>query len=324
MIKWMIKRFIADYTCVDSPSVRMRYGVLSGVLGIFCNLILFLMKLAVGVLTNSIAILADAFNNFTDMGASLIAVISACLSNRKADADHPLGHGRFEYVSALMIAFIILLVGVELLKESIVRIFEPQAPMMTPWAIVVLVFSLIVKLWMYAYNRYIGHYIGSAVNLAVSRDSLNDFFATTVILLAVIMGQCIDFPVDAIAGAFLAVYIMKSGYEVARDTVDVLLGKAPSEESVQNLKSILLSDSRIQGAHDLMIHDYGPGYSVASVHVEVSGALSFIEVHDIIDRLENRIRQELDIDMVIHVDPVGKGLDTDVPPPSEDILKKRE
>ena len=307
MIHFLIKIFIKDYKNTEDKSVRESYGVFSGVLGIICNLFLFGVKLTIGLIMNSIAITSDAFNNLSDTGSSLITILSAKLSNRVPDDEHPFGHGRFEYISSLIIAFIIILVGFELLKSSFDKILNPEKVDFSWILIVILSVSILVKVWMYFYNRYISNAIGSKVNQAAAYDSLNDVVATSAVILTTIVGKFIDFPIDGIAGLIVSALIMYTGYGVAKDTVNVLLGMSPSAETVDRINSQILECDFIEGVHDLKVHDYGPGRTIASVHVEMSDSISIVKAHTEIDKVEKRILKELGIDIVIHVDPMPDG-----------------
>ncbi|MBE0451739.1 MAG: cation transporter [Clostridia bacterium] len=307
MIRFLIKKFVKDYKNTEEKSVRESYGVLSGVLGIICNLFLFGVKLTIGLIMNSIAITSDAFNNLSDTGSSIITILGAKLSNRVPDEEHPFGHGRFEYISSLIIAFIIILVGFELLKSSFDKILNPEKVEFNWILILILSMSILIKVWMYFYNRYIGNAIGSKVNQAAAYDSLNDVVATSAVILTTIVGKFIAFPIDGIAGLIVSLLIMYTGYGVAKDTVNVLLGMSPSSETVDKIHDQILECDYIEGVHDLKVHDYGPGRTIASVHVEMSDTISIVKAHTEIDRVEKRILNELGIDIVIHVDPMPEG-----------------
>lgn len=307
MIRFLIKIFVKDYKNTEDKSVRESYGVFSGVLGIICNLFLFGVKLTIGLIMNSIAITSDAFNNLSDTGSSMITILGAKLSNRVPDDEHPFGHGRFEYISSLIIAFIIMLVGFELLKSSFDKIIKPEKIEFNWILVIILSVSILVKVWMYFYNRYIGNAIGSKVNQAAAYDSLNDVVATSAVILTTIIGKFISFPIDGIAGLIVSILIIYTGYGVAKDTVNVLLGMSPSPETVDRIHSQILECDFIEGVHDLKVHDYGPGRTIASVHVEMSDSISIVKAHTEIDKVEKRILKELGIDIVIHVDPMPDG-----------------
>ncbi|MDH8678297.1 cation diffusion facilitator family transporter [Fusibacter bizertensis] len=307
MIKLLIRIFVKDYESFEKTSVREAYGVLSGVIGIICNLILFVTKLLIGFMIGSIAITSDAFNNLSDTGSSLVAIVGAKLSSRDADHEHPYGHGRFEYVASLIISFIILLVGFELLKSSFSKALNPSLVSINPIIIVILTMTVVVKLWMYSYNRYIGKLIRSGVNIATAADSLNDVIATSAVIITTIIGALTKIPLDGYAGIIVSLLIMYTGFGIAKDTVNILLGMSPSEETVNKIMELITESESIRGAHDLKVHDYGPGRTIASIHTELSDKTDIVKAHAIIDGLEKKILKELGIDLVIHVDPIGDG-----------------
>lgn len=307
MIKFIIKKTIKNHQAIEKEKVREAYGVLSGILGILCNLLLFIVKLVIGTTMNSIAITSDAFNNLTDTGSSFITVIGAKLSNQVPDEEHPFGHGRFEYIASLMISFIIILVGFELLQSSISKILNPEPIKFNLLLMIILVISVFLKIWMYSYNKYIGKKINSKVNMATATDSINDVFATSTVVITTIIGQYISIPVDGVVGLLVSLLILYTGYDVAKDTVNVLLGMSPSEETVDNIRDYLLNSEYIHGAHDLKVHDYGPGRTIASVHVEMSDQINIVRAHREIDKIEKAIHEDMCIDIVIHIDPMPEG-----------------
>lgn len=304
MIRFLVKKRIPDYQNTRNPYVRERYGVLGGALGILCNALLFSVKLLTGILTGSIAILSDAFNNLSDMGASLVSVLGAKISGLRADEDHPYGHGRAEYISALVVAFLILFVGQELFLTSFRKILNPVTVTVSPVAVLLLVLSILVKVWMWSYNRYLGKAIDSEVLLAASRDSINDCLATAAVLSSAMLSPFAPFPLDGIMGLLVSCLILWSGGKVAWDTIHQLLGHRPTEELEEKITRAVLENNRILGMHGLMVHDYGPGRIIASVHAEVPETLSLVECHSLIDGIEKAILKELNVDIVIHMDPV--------------------
>lgn len=304
MIQLIIRAFVKDYRNVNDKSVRESYGVLAGGLGIALNLFLFALKLAIGLFINSIAVISDAFNNLTDSGSSLISIIGAKLSNRPPDHEHPYGHGRAEYISALAISFIILFVGLQLLTSSFDKISNPEKVLFSPISIVILGLSVLVKVWMYSYNRYIGKTINSSVNRAMAFDSLSDTVVTTGVILSALAATVTSLPVDGFAGIVVSFFILYTGYSTARDTVDLLLGSSPALELVDTIKSTVAGGKYVVGTHGLRVHDYGPGRVIASIHAEVPENASLLEVHSVIDNLEKRISSELGVDIVIHMDPI--------------------
>ncbi len=306
MIKILIKTFVKDYNNTSDIKVREAYGTLAGIIGIICNMILFSTKLTIGFLMNSIAISSDAFNNLSDIGSSMVALIGAKLSGKDPDFEHPYGHGRFEYIASLIISFIIMLVGIELLKSSFDKVLNPDPITFNPILIAILVLSILIKVWMFSYNRYIGHKIDSGVNRATAADSLNDVIATSAVVLTTLIGQVFELYLDGYAGVVVSLLIIYAGFQIAKDTVNVLLGMSPSEEVVEAINTIIKGNSNIVGVHDLKVHDYGPGRTVASVHAELSDQTNLVKAHSIIDGLEKKIFKELGIDIVIHVDPIGE------------------
>lgn len=305
MISLIIKKFVPNYNDVSNPEVRERYGMVGGLVGMVCNLLLFVLKLLVGLMAGSIAVISDAFNNLSDLGSSLISVIGAKISSKSADSEHPYGHGRAEYISALIISFLIILFGVELIKSSVKEIFNPERVASNPLLIVVLIISIIIKLWMWRSNIYMGKRITSKMLKAAGRDSLNDAIATSVVAISAIASKYVEFSIDAVAGLLVSVMIIWSGIGIAKETVGRLLGEAPSEELIESIEKEVMSGENILGIHDLMVHDYGPGKTIASVHAEVPESLSLTEVHTVIDKIEHKIMNELNVDIVIHMDPIA-------------------
>ncbi len=306
MIKFLIKCFIKQPDDTENPNVREKYCVLAGSLGIICNMILFAVKLAVGSVMGSIAIMSDAFNNLSDTGSSVVSVIGARLSNKKPDREHPFGHGRLEYVSSLIVSFIIMLVGCELLKTSVEKIFSPADVAFSPVLVIVLVLSIPVKAWMYSYNRYMGMRIASGVLLAAARDSLNDVAATSAVVFTSLLGKYMGVgEIDGAVGTVVSVMIIYSGFQISRDTIGLLLGTPPDRTTICGIEKIIMAEKEIHGVHDLIVHDYGPGRKLASVHAEVSDDCNIVEVHEVIDALERKIEQEMGIHTVIHMDPVS-------------------
>ncbi len=306
MIKFLIRRFVPDFDNTASPSVRERYGVLGGGIGIFCNLFLFMLKLVIGIISGSIAIISDSVNNLSDCGSSLVALFGAKLANRRPDTEHPFGHGRSEYVASLIVSFITIFLGVELLKSSVAKIIAPKLTALTPVMLAILALSVLLKLWMYFANNYMGKKINSSVLFATAKDSLSDAIATSAVIATSAIGMFFDFPmIDGIVGGLVSALIIKTGIGVAANTIGLLLGKPPLPETVKKLCEMVLSGDGIQGVHDLVVHDYGPGRAFASVHAEVPDNADIVKIHEIIDDLEHKINKETGIHMVIHMDPVA-------------------
>lgn len=305
MIKFLIRRFIPDYTNVENQKVRERYGVLGGMLGILCNAILFAIKLTIGALMNSIAIISDAFNNLSDMGSSLVVIIGAKMSNRRPDKEHPFGHGRIEYISSLIVSFLIMLVGLELLRTSFDKLLHPEAVEFSWLLIGILCLSMLIKVWMFLYNRYLGRAIHSSILAATAFDSLNDVYATGAVVLSTIVGYFFDFPIDGAIGLAVSALVIYTGFGLAKDTIGVLLGTPPNPELVKSLEAEVLAGQGIVGVHDLIVHDYGPGRIMASVHAEVPDNVDIVRVHEVIDAIEQQIYRDLDVHIVIHMDPIS-------------------
>ncbi len=306
MIAFLVRKFIPNHTDTASPKVREHYGVLGGALGIVCNTLLFALKLVIGIISGSIAIISDSFNNLSDSGSSLVALLGAKLAGKSPDSEHPFGHGRSEYVSSLIVSFITMLLGFELLKSSFGKIIEPQITNFTPVLLIILILSALVKLWMFSFNRYLGKSINSSVLIAAAKDSLSDAVATIAITAASAIGSYMNIPVlDGVIGILVSLLIMKTGFGVALDTIGLLLGKPPERETVKKIHQMVMSGEGIAGVHDLVVHDYGPGRAFASVHAEVPDNYDIVRIHEIIDELEQQISTELGIHMVIHMDPVA-------------------
>lgn len=305
MIKLIIKKTIKNYTDTQNKKVRESYGVLAGVLGIICNFILFCVKLVIGTLMNSIAITSDAMNNLSDMGSSVISIVSSKMSNQKPDKDHPFGHGRIEYVGSLIVSFIIILVGFELLRTSIDKIINPEIVSFNISLVIILALSVLIKFWMFSYNKYIAKTINSSLMDATAHDSLNDSISTGAVILSLFVGQFTALPIDAIMGLLVSAFIMVSGIKLAKEVIDVILGTPPSLETVKKISDIVLSGEGIVGIHDLIVHEYGPGRVFASVHAEVPDDVNIVKVHEVIDALEQRVQKELNFVLVIHMDPIS-------------------
>ena len=299
--RWMARRFGAD---VKDERVRSAYGKAASFMGIGANALLFAGKLIAGALSGSVAIMADAVNNLSDASSSVVSLLGFKLADKPADADHPYGHGRFEYLSGLMVAVMILVIGVELLKSSVEKIVSPTPVAMSAVTVVVLAGSIAVKLWMMAMNRRIGRKIDSKTLIATADDSRNDVVATSAVLIAMVIGHATGLMLDGWMGAAVAVFILVSGFGLVRDTVDPMLGAMPSREQVEAIRAKLMSYPGVLGTHDLMVHDYGPGRQFASVHLEMDAKEDPIASHDIIDGIERDFLEQEKLHLVIHYDPV--------------------
>ncbi|MBE7064303.1 MAG: cation transporter [Ruminococcaceae bacterium] len=305
MIKLLIKMFIPDFKNTENSVVREKYSVLSGVLGIFCNVLLFAIKIIIGFLINSIAVISDAFNNLADIGTSLVSIVSVKLSNKHPDKDHPFGHGRVEYIASLIVSFLIMLVGFELLKTSFDKIINPVAMKFDVIMTVFLALSVLIKVWMFSYNSYMGKTIKSSILKATAQDSLSDCISTAAVIVSIILAHFFpSIPFDGIIGMIVSVIIMYAGFNIAKEVINVLLGAPPEPEFIQKITDILMANDEIIGVHDLIVHDYGPGRVIASVHAEVSDKCDIVKAHEAIDATEVRAEAELGIILVIHMDPV--------------------
>ncbi len=307
MTALLTKLFIKNPNNVKDNATREQYGSLSGVVGILCNLFLCAFKIAIGSLTHSISIVADGLNNLSDMGSSVITILGFKLANKPADKDHPFGHGRIEYMSAFIVAILILLVGFELMKTSVTAITNgTPMPTYSIASIIVLAVSVILKLWLFLFNRKIGKKIDSETLLATAQDSLNDSIATAVILLSVGVSKLVTLPfnLDAVMGIAVALFILWAGINAAKETLNRLLGEPPSPELITNIETAILSHDEFVGIHDLMIHNYGPGRLFASVHVEVPQDIDIVHCHEQIDLCEKEIFDNLGVMLVIHMDPM--------------------
>ncbi len=304
MTKFLIKLFVKNSEQTDKKEVRTSYGKLAGAVGIVCNVILFAVKLIVGLLSGSVSITADAVNNLADASSSIFSLLGFKLAAKPADADHPYGHARYEYLSGLMVAVLIMVIGVELLKGSVEKILTPEEVAFSPITVAVLFISVLVKLWMSLFNRNIGKRIKSSTLMATAADSRNDVVTTLAVMIAMVVSHYIGFELDGYVGVAVALFILYSGFGLVRETLDPILGKAPEPEFVKEIEEKIMSTAGILGTHDLMVHDYGPRNQFASVHVEVAAEGDVIEMHDIIDNIERSFLEEYGLHMVIHMDPI--------------------
>ncbi len=302
---FLIRTFIKDYRNTKNREVRQRYGYLTGFTGVVANILLFSMKLAIGLYLNSIAVMADAFNNLSDVASSVVTIFGFMMSGKPADKEHPFGHGRFEYIAALVVSFMVMLVGFEFVKSSISRIMNPEALSFDVYTFAILVASILVKVWLSFFNKSIGKAIGSKVMEATAFDSLSDVIATSVVALSLAASIWIASPIDGYVGLVVSVFILYNGFNLIKDTLNPLLGDAPDEELVKAIMDKTLSYKAIIGIHDLIVHNYGPGRVVASIHAEIPYNMDIMEAHDIIDLAEKEISEELGIHVVIHMDPIN-------------------
>ena len=305
MITLLSKIFIKGSDDISSPAVRKAYGMLCSIVGILLNILLFAGKYIAGTIAGSIAVTADAFNNLSDAGSSVITLLGFRMASKKPDPDHPFGHGRIEYLSGLAVSMIIIVVGVQLGLESIDKIRTPEAVDASLLPMLILVASICVKGYMFLYNRSIGRRINSPGMLATSMDSLTDSIATLVVLIGMLINRFTGVNIDGWAGAAVALFIVYSGFSAAKDTISPLLGSAPDPELVQRIVDIVMAYPEVLNVHDLIVHDYGPGRLMVSLHAEVPGNGDIYELHDAIDTAEYELQKELGCTAVIHMDPVS-------------------
>ncbi len=309
LIDFLLNRLAPGWRAPGNAAARARVGVAAGGMGIALNLLLFAAKLAVGLLSGSVAILSDAFNNISDTGSSLVALIGMRLAARRPDREHPFGHGRAEYVSALIVAMMILLVALELVKASVEKLIAPEAVSVSPAVLAVLAASVVVKLAMFGANRALARRIGSSVLTAAAADSLNDAVVTSLILAGAFAGARFGWNLDAPAGILVSLFIFYGGIRIAREVVSLLLGGKADPALERAIAERVLAAEGILGVHDLIVHDYGPGRQMASVHAEVDEAAGVRKIHEAIDAAERRILKELGVPVVIHMDPVAANCD---------------
>lgn len=304
MTNFLIKHFIPNASDVKSPAVRQRYGVVSGVVGILCNALLCTAKIAAGLLTGAVSIVADGINNLSDGGSCVVSLLGFKMAGKPADDKHPFGHGRIEYVAGLIVSFIIVLMGVELAKTSLDKIFHPEEISFSWITPAVLGISILVKLWMCFFNRKTGDKIDSAVLKATAMDSLSDVAATSAVLAGFVIGYWARVNLDGYLGVLVALFILYTGVSTAKGTLDLLLGEAPDPEFVKQIQQEVLSYPEIIGVHDLIVHNYGPGHSVVSLHAEVPCDVDILKIHDTIDNAERDLKKKFDCEVVIHMDPI--------------------
>ncbi|MBQ5833833.1 MAG: cation transporter [Clostridia bacterium] len=307
MTEFLVRRFVKNREDIRDPQVRRQYGMLSSITGIILNLLLFLSKFVVGTLFGSVSIVADAVNNLSDAGSQIISMISFRISAKPADREHPFGHARIEYVASMIVSFLILLIGLELLRESLRKIFSPELPERSWITVGVLLMSILVKLWLCIFNRVLAKRIDSAIMRATAADSLSDVLSTSAVLLTTLL--LLLFPsltvnLDAYMGVIVAILILVAGIRILNDTKNSILGEAPSEDTVRMIHDLVAEYPDALGIHDLTVHNYGPGHTIAALHIEVDGSRDIFLSHDMIDTIEQRLRRECGIEATIHMDPI--------------------
>lgn len=299
--------FIKNREDIENPNVRKSIGMLCGAMGIFFNLLLFAGKFLAGAVSNSIAITADAFNNLSDAASSIITLLGFKMAGQKPDSDHPFGHGRIEYISGLLVSILIIFMSYELIRSSAIKIFHPEELSYSPLILIILLASILVKFYMAFYNRKVGRQINSAAMKATAMDSLSDTLATTVVLIATLVSHYTGVIIDGYCGVLVGLAILYAGINAAKDTISPLLGQAPDPEFVQQIEEIVMSYEGVIGIHDLIVHNYGPGRVLISLHAEVPADGDILSLHDMIDLIEHKLRDTLHCSAVIHMDPVCVG-----------------
>lgn len=315
MTEFLVKHFVKDYESVEKVSVRTAYGVLSSMVGIFCNVFLFIIKFVIGIILHSVAVTADAFNNLSDAGSSIISFIGVKMASKPADEDHPFGHGRMEYIAALVVSFLVLEVGFTFLKDSLGKIRNPETLNFQLVSVIILLLSIGVKLWLGIFNRKLGRKIDSKVMMAVFADSMGDVITTGATILSVVFFAITGINIDGFVGVGVALVVMWAGVGIAKDTLEPLIGEAVDPDLYTKIKRFVEKYDGIEGTHDLIVHDYGPNRSMASIHAEVPNNVNIEISHEIIDRIERDAVEELGIFLVVHMDPI----ETE----NEEVLKLR-
>lgn len=304
MTEFLVRRFVKNYEHTETVAVRTAYGVLASMVGIFCNVFLFLVKGAIGIVLHSISVTADAFNNLSDAGSSIIGLVGVKMAEKPADEEHPFGHGRIEYIAALIVAFIVLEVGFTLLKDAIGKIRQPEILKFNTVSVVILMFSIGVKIWLAFFNRKLGKKINSKVMMATAADAMGDVATTTATILSVLFFRVTGINIDGFVGIGVALVVMWAGVGIAKDTLEPLIGEAVPQETCDEITKFVESYDGIVGTHDLLVHNYGPGRSMASIHAEVPNDVNIEVSHEVIDKIERDARKYLGTYLLIHMDPI--------------------
>ena len=304
MYKLLLKLFVKDYENINDSKVRGKYGILSGIVGIILNLILCSIKIFAGIISGSLSILADGINNLSDAGSSVVTMVGFKLSTLPPDEEHPFGHERIEYISGMIVALIIILIGASLFKSSIEKIVNPTSIEINVFVYIILGISILFKLWHGFFNRKLGKKINSTTLLATSQDSLNDVISTGVVLVGIVVNSVTSINIDGYLGLLVSIFILKSGLDLVKEAAKPLIGVAPSKEEIEEISSKILSYECVLGIHDLVFHSYGPNKKFITVHTEVDCKQDIMVTHDMIDNIERDFKNELNIDLVIHMDPV--------------------
>lgn len=304
MVRLLARLVVKNPEDVSAPEVRQAYGMLCGIVGVCLNILLFIGKFLAGMISRSVSITADAFNNLSDAASSVVMLIGFKMAGADPDSGHPFGHGRIEYISGLIVSGAILIMAFELVKSSVEKIINPEEVEYSTLALAILVISIAVKLYMCFYNRSIGKKVDSAAMRATATDSLSDSIATCVVLIAAIIGKLTDLQIDGYCGVLVGIFIFIAGITAARDTLNPLLGQPPESEFVEKIKTLVMAHPEVLGIHDMIVHDYGPGRQMVSLHAEVPAEGDILKLHDAVDNIEHELKRELRCDAVIHMDPV--------------------
>lgn len=304
MTEFLVKLFVKDREKIEQSKVRTSYGILSSVVGVVCNIILFAVKISIGLAIHSISVMADAFNNLSDASSGIISFIGVKLANRPADKEHPFGHGRFEYLSAFVVAFLVLQVGFTCFKNAISKIIHPESMEFNIILVGILCISVLLKLWLGLFNRKLGNRINSSVMKATSADAFGDVLITVVTIVAIVVEKLTGFKVDGYMGLVVSLFVLYAGYNIAKETIEPLIGEAVNPELYEKITTMVENYDGIVGSHDLIVHNYGPTHTMASIHAEVPNDIDFEVAHETIDKIERDAQKELGIFLVIHMDPI--------------------
>ncbi len=323
---FLVKIFVKDSENVSDIKVRGAYANLAGVVGIITNLILFIIKLSVGLLSNSVSILADAFNNLSDAASSIITIVGFKMANKPADAEHPFGHGRIEYITAMIVSFMVMLVGLQFVKTSFQKIINPTPVTFELLPFILLLVSIVFKFWLSKFNKSIGNKINSSTLKATATDAMGDVFTSTTVVISFLISKFTTLPIDGYIGIIVALAIVYSGFSLIKETLNPLLGEPPDPVLVSNITDMVMSYENITGIHDLIVHNYGPGRIMASIHAEIPSNIDIMEIHHIIDTAEREISKKLNIYLVIHMDPICVDTDEIIEARNmvQDVLSKYE
>ncbi|KEH99278.1 cation diffusion facilitator family transporter [Clostridium botulinum C/D str. BKT12695] len=303
--KFLVSKFIKNHENISDNKVRDSYGYLGGIIGVIVNIALFLIKLSVGLIVKSIAVTADAFNNLSDALSSIITIAGFKMASKPADEKHPFGHGRIEYLSGLIVAFMVMLVGFQFTKSSFSRIMNPEKVYFQVIPFILILISIIAKIWLSRFNKYIGIKINSSALQASALDALGDVITSSTVALSLLLSKWINFPIDGYIGIVVSLFILYSGFSLIKDTIDPLLGEAPDPEFIHQLENDILTYDNICGVHDIIIHNYGPGRIMGSLHAEVPCDISVVTIHEIIDKAEKELSAKYGLFLVIHMDPIN-------------------